>query len=101
MPYGDPGRARAELAEHQLGERKGEYVAGADVEAFLVRVCGGMSHRMQAVPQKAAPEVRAASSDAQAEALLRAHVDETLTELADACGEAGERADKRRRKATP
>jgi hypothetical protein len=88
-------RARAELAEHQLAERKGEYVAGADVEAFLVRVCGGMSQRMQAVPGKAAPEVRAASSDAEAEALLREHVHEALTELADACREVGERVEQR------
>jgi hypothetical protein len=92
-------RARAELAEHQLAERRREYVAGSDVDVWILRLLGAFTQRIRAIPQKAAPEIRATATDAEGEAMLAAFVDEALTELADACREAGESVERRRAKA--
>ena len=64
---------------------------------FRLRTARAFTQRIRAVPTKAAPEVRATSSDAEGAALLSQFIDEALTELADAMREAGERAARRRK----
>jgi len=91
-------RARAEIAEHQLAERRGEYVRGDDVDVFLLALVGGFAQRARAIPPKAAPEVRSTASDREGEAVLEGFVNEALDELAGAARAAGERCEQRRAK---
>jgi hypothetical protein len=82
---------RARLSKEQAdaqalknAEMRGELVRGDDVDLFLLGLFGAFTQRIRAIPPKAAPEVRATTSDAEGEALLARFHDEALTELADA-----------------
>ena len=90
-------RARAELAELDLAAKRGEYVRGEDVDAFTMGLVSTFAKALQAMPSKAAPEVRVTASDAEAEAILAAYRDEALSGLADAARAAGERVERRKR----
>lgn len=90
----DLAAERARLAKEQAdsqamknSELRGELIPRGDVEPLMCMLTSGVKLRLGSVPSRAAPEVRLAGSDVEAEELLRHFIDEALNELA----EAGER----------
>jgi len=82
---------RARLAKEQADQAalknaqlRGELIPAADHEESLIALASGVALRIRAVPTRAAPEVRLATTDREAEELLRRFIDEALEELADA-----------------
>lgn len=92
--------AEATLLEIELQVKRGELVPGDQTERFLLRLLSAVVQRLRAIPVKAAPLARAAATDAEGEAVLRAVVDEAFTEIADAMRDAGESVERRKRGAT-
>lgn len=88
--------ARADLAELDLATKRGELIPRADHEESVIALCSGVALRIGSIPSKAAPEVRIAPSDLEAEDVLRGFIDEALSELADAGEELRRRALARR-----
>lgn len=84
--------AKADLAELELATKRGELIPSSDHEESVIALCSGVALRIGSIPSKAAPEVRIAPSDVEAEDLLRGFIDEALTELADAGEELRRRA---------
>jgi phage terminase Nu1 subunit (DNA packaging protein) len=86
----DLSAERARLAREQAdglamknAQMRGELVPIADVEAGYLAITSPIATKLDGLPSKAAPEVRATSTDAEAEAVLRRHITEARTELAD------------------
>lgn len=77
-------RAKAESAELDLAQRKGELVPGDQIEGALVALHSGIRTRLMAVPAKVAPIVHAAQTTAEAESIIRKHQEEALQEIASA-----------------
>lgn len=87
--------ARADAQEMKNAEARGEQIPGEQIDEYLFRLIGAFVQRIRAIPPKAAPEVRAGASDAEAEAILTAFHDEALTELAAAGRRAADRLARR------
>ena len=114
-PRAEKGRldaAKADLAELEVAERRGDLVPRAQLEETLVALCSGVAMRMQSIPSKAGPEVRIADSDVEAEELLRVYINQGLEDLVAAgddvrrrvearSGEAGDGARAGRAPASP
>jgi hypothetical protein len=75
--------AQTEAQELKNAELRGDLVPRADHESVVIGLASAVVLRIDAMPSKAAPEVRATGSDAEGEAVLRRYVDEARTELAD------------------
>lgn len=81
---------RAKLAKEQADaqrikneELRGSLIPRGDVEAGQVALASSLVLRLDAIPSKAAPVVRATETDAEGEAVLRRYIDEARVELAD------------------
>lgn len=83
-------RAQTERTELDLEERRGELVPVAEVERVFVAIASGISQRLQGVPAAAAPAAHAAETIAEAEAIIRQHVNDALTALADLGAQLGQ-----------
>jgi hypothetical protein len=82
--------ARANLAELQLKERRGELIDRGDVESIGAGIMSVTVQRMMGL-RNIAPEVRSAGSDAEAATILERAVREALSDIArlgDLVGEA-------------
>jgi hypothetical protein len=88
-------KEQADAQELKNAELRGELIRGDDVDLFLLGLFGAFTQRVRAIPPKAAPEVRATKTDAEAEAQLTAFHDEALTELAEAARGAADRVARR------
>ncbi len=67
--------AEAELAELEVAKARGEFVAVADYEAALARVCDRLAARLRALP------VRLSHLGAEVEAAAEAEAERIVTEL--------------------
>jgi phage terminase Nu1 subunit (DNA packaging protein) len=86
----DLSAERARLAREQADAKamenavsRGELIPKPDVETAMLAVTSPIALKLDGLPSKAAPEVRAAPTDAQAEAILRRHIDEARAGIAD------------------
>ena len=98
----DLTEARARLAKEQADKqemdnaiRRGDLVAGSEVEEFVIGLLSMVKTQLLAVPAKAAPEAHGAESIAEVEEVIRVLQFEALGALADAgvaWGKSGARA---------
>ena len=77
-------RTQRELAELDLEERRKELVRVSDVIRHLANLFADIKSILTAMPSIAAPQVAAPGRAAEAQAILRKHVDACLNALADA-----------------
>lgn len=76
-------KEQADAQELKNAELRGELLPRADHEEVVISLASAVALRLDALPSKAGPEVRATGSDAEAEAVLRTFLDEAAVELAD------------------
>ncbi len=76
-------KEQADTQELKNAELRGELVPRGDHESVVISLASAVALRLDAIPSKATPEVRAAGSDAEGETILRTFIDEACTELAD------------------
>lgn len=74
-------RARADKAEMEVSEMRGQLIPADQVADMLHMPVMIMKTRMNAIPARAAPLAHAASTVAAAESILREQIDEALAEL--------------------
>lgn len=86
----DLTRERARLAKEQAdaqalknAEARDELVPIGEVEEVMFGLVSIVVQRLDAIPSKAGPEVRATRTDAEAAEVLRRFIDEARLELAD------------------
>lgn len=75
-------RAKAEMLELELAERRGEVIARKDLLPALQRSYARFRARMRSIPAQWAGQFAPPSKIEQAEAALRKAIDEALAELA-------------------
>jgi phage terminase Nu1 subunit (DNA packaging protein) len=75
-------RAEADLKQLQLAKEQGEFVALTDVEKAMTGLILSTKARLLAVPARAASELLALNSRAEAETRLEMHIKEALRDLA-------------------
>jgi phage terminase Nu1 subunit (DNA packaging protein) len=76
-------RARADLAEMEAAEKRGNVIAAKDVEAAWIAVLARLRTRLLALPDRLAPLVHAEVSPAGVRDTLRGALREALEELAE------------------
>ena len=76
-------KAQADQTELKNAELRGELVPRGDLESSLVALASAIVLRLDSIPSKAGPVVRATETDAEGEAVLRRYIDEARVELAD------------------
>lgn len=74
-------RARAELAEHQLAERRGELMPVVDGEFAVATFASGLHQRLLAIPNQCAPDAAVESDPSAVAEIVRRYIIEALAEL--------------------
>ena len=74
-------KARADIAELELAQRRGELVSPDILETNLVALLIEVRTRLMAVPSSAAARIPSTLQPAEIEAIIRDHIDEALEAL--------------------
>ncbi len=76
-------RARADLAEMEAEEKRGNVIVAEDVEAAWIAVLAMLRTRLLGLPDRLAPLVHAETSPADVRDVIRSAIREALEELAE------------------
>ena len=76
-------RQQADAQELRNAEARGELIPSADVEAALIAVTSPIARALDGLHIAAAPEIRAARSDAEGAEVLKRRVERIRYDLAD------------------
>lgn len=87
-------RAKAELAELELQEKRGELAPVEDQESVLIALVTTLASRMDGVPPQAAHEVARESDPAVCQEIIARHIRAAREELAEAGARAVRAADR-------
>lgn len=79
-------KAKAEMAEIDLAERKGELVQAADVRAIVMGAATTLRGRLESWPDQIAPQLAAISEEGQVRSLLAGEIEQVLSELSHQFG---------------
>ena len=78
--------AKAEMAEIDLAERRGELLRKDDITATVVDIVTTLRARLESLPAQLGPQVAAVSDEAICTAMIADHVEAALAELSHQSG---------------
>lgn len=81
--------AKAEMAEIDLAERRGEMLRKDDITATVVDIVTTLRARLESLPAQLGPQVAAVSDEALCTAMIADHVEAALAELSHQAGRVG------------